>query len=148
LNTSDELAPLLLRFYSFKSFEEVQKIEKEWVKETRSLQRALAHELITTIHGGDDAAAAERITALLFGGKVEELTEKDLNFIAGALPSMTIDLDATPTLEDMAVSIKLVSSKGEARRLVTQNGLRSYELHGKYILLQKGKKEYGVVIKK
>jgi hypothetical protein len=46
------------------------------------------------------------------------------------------------------VSIKLVSSKGEARRLVTQNGLRSYELHGKYILLQKGKKEYGVVIKK
>ncbi len=148
LNTSDELAPLLLRFYSFKPYAEVQKIEKEWVKETRSLQRALAHELITTIHGGEDAAAAERITALLFGGKVEELTEKDLNFIAGALPSMTIDLDATPALEDMAVSIKLVSSKGEARRLITQNGLRSYELHGKYILLQKGKREYGVIIKR
>ena len=50
------------------------------------------------------------------------------------------------SLEDMAVGTKLATSKGEARRLIQQNGLRSYPLHGTYTLVQKGKREYGVVV--
>lgn len=148
VNLGDELAQLLLKYYSFKTLDEIAQIEKDWIREERTLQKALARELLTTIHGQADADAAERITALLFGGKVSELTLADLEFISAALPSMEVPAGASLSLEDMAVGTKLVSSKGEARRLIQQNGLRSYPLHGTYTLVQKGKREYGVVVVK
>ena len=146
VNTGDELAQLLLKFYSFKSLDEIAEIEKGWIREERTLQKALATELLTTIHSADDAASAERITTLLFGGKVDELTLADLKFISAALPLMEVPAGTELSLEDMAVGTKLATSKGEARRLIQQNGLRSYPLHGTYTLVQKGKREYGVVV--
>jgi tyrosyl-tRNA synthetase len=49
VNTGDELAQLLLKFYSFKSLGEIAEIEKSWIREERTLQKALALELLTTI---------------------------------------------------------------------------------------------------
>lgn len=147
VNTGDELAQLLLNFYSFKSLDEIADIEKGWIREERTLQKALARELLTTIHGADDAAAAERTTKLLFGGDLTQLTTDDLSFISQALPHMQLPTGTTLTLEEMAVGTGLVSSKGEARRLIAQNGLRSHDLPGGYTLIQKGKREYGIVLK-
>jgi tyrosyl-tRNA synthetase len=147
VNTGDELAQLLLKFYSFKSLDEIAEIEKGWIREERTLQKALALELLTTIHGAADAAAAERVTRLLFGGRLTELTHDDIVFIAQALPHMELPAGTSLTLEEMAIGTSLVASKGEARRLIAQNGLRQHVLSDGSLLIQKGKREYGVVVK-
>jgi len=128
----------------------------------RTAQRLLAREVTTLVHGADEAAAAEAAAAVLFGAPVSETSETALAVVSGEVPvaevtrqELTGGLDLT---ELLARDGLLCPSKGDARRALAQggvyvNGERAGPerrvsdadlLHGRYVLLRKGKRAYAL----
>lgn len=147
INIEDDLAPVLMKYFSFKSQNEIETLIKEWEaqKETRLLQKALAHEITTLIHGKETADQAQKIASILFYKGTEEWTKDNLDFIKKAIPYATISSAAQFSPEQAVMDLGLVSSKGEARRLVQQNGVHVEPLFDTYYLVRKGKREYGII---
>jgi tyrosyl-tRNA synthetase len=130
----------------------------------RAAQRRLAEEVTALVHGTEEAATAVRVSELLFGADPTEATEAQLAAVGREVPLATFemgDLEAGLDLADvLAAPDFLASSKGEARRALAQggvyvNGQRADEarrlgtadlLHGRYVVLRKGKKAYGLAV--
>lgn len=169
LNTSDEDAGKYMRIFTFKSEQEIVKLEKEHAEapHLRSLQKALAEDVTERVHSKqalDNAIAASNI---LFGNATTEqlrsLSEKDLLAVFKGVPQAQLDRSALAggyDIIDFSVEVAgAFDSKGEARRMISGNGLsvnkekvslekkldESDLLVGKYILLQKGKKKYYLI---
>lgn len=147
VNVEDELAPILMRYYSFKSREEIEALEKEWnaAREKRLLQKSLANELTELVHGKETADQAQKVASILFEKGQESLTEENLTFVKKALPYKTMQKGSEFSLESTLVDLGLAASKNEARRLIEQNGVKSDFLFNKYYLIRKGKREYGII---
>jgi tyrosyl-tRNA synthetase len=147
VNVEDELAPTLMKYFSFKSKEELASLEAEWAqkKETRSLQKELAFELTEMVHGKETAEKAKKVASILFDKGTDTFSEEDLVFIKNALPHIQVASKEEFSPENAVVELGLVTSKGEARRLLQQNGVKTEEFFNKYILVRKGKKDYGLV---
>lgn len=147
INIEDEFAPLLLKYYSFKSREEIEQIINEWQgrKELRSLQKELAFELTSVVHGEEVAEKARKVANSLYEKGKEDLSKEDLDFIKQSVPYVSIQSKDEMILENVLVQLGLVGSKNEARRLVEQKGATSENLFDKYFLIRKGKREYGIV---
>lgn len=147
LNSSDELAPQLIRFYSFKTREQIEKIEQEWAKDkaARLLQKEVASEVVEIVHGVEAAKLATRAAEVLFGKSKDTLTVEDIEFVKDALPNTKLKKGDKFDLQSALVELGLSASNSEARRLIEQKGAASDLLHDKYYLVRKGKKEYGVV---
>lgn len=147
VNTDDELAPILIKYYSFKTKEEIDGVIAQWEKEKekRFLQRQLAYELTSMVHGHDVAEECKKVAQLLFESGLGMIQKEDLDFVAKALPYTSVKNKNDFNLEQSLVDLGLVKSKGDARRLVEQNGAHSEFLFEKYFLIKKGKREYGVV---
>lgn len=145
LNTDDELAPLLMKYYSFRSIEEIAGIESQWnsARHERLLQKELAFEMTSRIHGEESAKAVEKITGVLFGKSAEKLEPADMAHLKGGIPTTSASADIQA--EDAVVALGMVSSKGEARRLSQQNGIHMQQIGSEYILVRKGKKDYGLL---
>ena len=146
INASDELITTLVDYFSFKSLSEIKRLKKEWSqnKEARLLQKELAYELVTVAHGEKVANECIKVAGILFDRNSGSLSLEDLDFVKGALPTMKVNKDDLK-LENALLEMELVGSKGEANRLIKQNGVHSEKLFGKYVLVRKGKKEYGLV---
>jgi tyrosyl-tRNA synthetase len=132
--------------------------------ERREGQRRLAREVTTLVHGAEAARAAEAASAVLFGSPLGEVDAATLEAVAGEVPTTTLDperLAGGVPLVDLLAATGLAGSKGEARRLVQQGGayvnnervaspdhsLGPAELlHGRYILLRKGKDTYHLAV--
>ena len=127
--------------------------------EAREPQRVLAEELTRAVHGEDGLRAAQRASAVLFGGSLDGLTAADLEAIAADIPSATLPRGQVlgQPLVDVAVAAGFLKSKGEARRLIQGGGLSlnnvkatdpaatvppDAPVEGKAILLRQGKKNY------
>lgn len=147
VNVDDELAPILMNYFSFKNKAQIMGLMSQWEKEKQSrlLQKELAYELVELVHGKDTAFQCKRIASLLFEKGMSELTEPDVEFIKTSLPYKKIGSESDFVLEQALVDLGLTSSKGEARRLVEQNGVKVELLFGKFHVVRKGKKEYGIV---
>ncbi len=147
VNTDDELAPNLMKYFSFKSMDEIKEIEKKWheQKEKRLLQRELAFELTRMVHGEDVANHCKIVAKLLFEQAAESISKDNVEFFKKALPYTTVKNKESFNLEKVLVEIGLVSSGNDAHRLVTQNGVKSDLLFDKYYLIRKGKRDYAVV---
>lgn len=147
INLDDEVATQILYFYSFLSIEELDNLKNQWEKqkETRLLQKKIAEELTQLIFGQEKMAKAKRITEILFNQQVDELTQDDLEFVEGSLPFFSWPKEKKFDLVEAAYLSHLTSSKNEARRLVSQNGIKDFFLFERYHLLKKGKKEWGIV---
>ncbi len=147
INTDDELAPTLFKYFSFRSLDEIKEIEHKWKqqKETRLMQKELAYELTRMVHGEEIAQHSKIVTALLFEQGAESISKDNLDFIKKALPYSTVKNENEFNLEKSLVDTGLVSSKNEAHRLTSQNGVKSQRLFNKYFLIKKGKREYAVV---
>ena len=80
LNTADADVYKFLRYFTFLSIEEIEAIEQAdaQTQGRKSGQEVLAKEVTALVHGSEGVAAAQRISAALFGGSVGELTESDL----------------------------------------------------------------------
>ncbi len=145
LNTDDELAPTLMKYFSFRPMAEITEVISTWeqVKHERLLQKELAREVTAMVHGEDAARHAEEITGLLFAKKHEDLTDDQISFIMTAVPHGTYTGDLQ--IAEAAAAIGLTASLSEARRLVQQNGMNAIPLRSTYTLIRKGKKEFGIV---
>jgi len=143
LNIDDELAPQIFRYFSFKNRKEIEALESEWQKnkEKRILQKALAEELTELLFGKEEKINALRLTEILFEKRPESLTLEDINFLKKYLPYKKDKFN----LEKNLVDLGLAQSKSEAQRLIKQNGVRAYFIIGKFYLIKKGRKEFGLL---
>ena len=156
----DEVGAQLLTF-SLQPIEQIRDVmaEHDDAPHLRFAQRALADEMTALVHGAPAAVAAAEAADVLFSGDPTTASEAAFTTLAAEIPTSTM---AAAELDDaIAVFVKagLASSNGDARRSFSQrsfyaNGrqldenpqLRGLELlHGKYLLLRKGKKSHHLV---
>ena len=134
----------------------------------RILQKALAKDLTIRVHSLEDYEAAVSASEILFGKGTAEslakLSEKMFLSVFDGVPQMNMPKEkiaaGVQVVEFLAEETAIFPSKGEARRMLKDNGLSinkskiadSYVvtekdlINGKYILVQKGKKNYYIVV--
>ena len=128
LNSEDRDVVAYLKFFTFKSQEEIAELERETIEhpERRSAQRALAREVTAMVHSANDVTRAERAAAVLFGGSLADATVDEVLMVFGDAPSISVQrasLESGMGVADLAVKAGLAASKGEAGRLIKQGGL-------------------------
>jgi len=142
--------------------EEIAEVVNEHQKspEKRYGQQRIADEITTLIHGPDAVTQAKLAASALFG--TGDLSPEMLVALEGIIPKTPVEstfLEGEEPLIDLLVHSGLTASKGEARRLLKQGGVSvnrgkrtSAELDsstligGRFLLLQKGKKQRNLVI--
>lgn len=144
VNIDDNLVLKLIRYYSLKTKEEIEEIERKWEreKEKRILQKILAEELTELVFGKKEKERAVKLTKLLIEEPFEKLTLNDLEFLKQNIP---FKKEKKINLEEIAVYFGLAESKSEARRLKEQKGLLFFQLYQKYYLLKKGKNKFALI---
>jgi len=164
LGTDDADVERFLKTFSFKSREELEELFVELMNNpgARVAHRALARELTTLVHGESECEQAEAAAKALFGqGEISDLSEKTLASALSQLPRTTISRgDAFPTWVDLLAATGVVDSKSAARRIVKEGGAylnnqkisgedfapsESDLIHGRFLLLRKGKRELAAV---
>ncbi|GAB3187326.1 tyrosyl-tRNA synthetase [Micromonospora palomenae] len=161
VNADDRDVTRYLRYFSFRSREEIEALEKETAERpaARSAQRALAEELTTLVHGEREMAQAVAASQALFGrGSLDELTPETLR--AALTEAGLVHLDALPDVAGLLRDSGLVPSLKEARRVIAEGGAyvnntRVTEvdatvapedlLHGRYLVLRRGKRSFAGV---
>ena len=153
----DDVVKYLPR-YSLASMEECESVTDAHTADPgrRNAQRFLANEMTTLVHGASAARDAEAAATVLFGGDPTTATPEALGIVAAEVPCTRVtrsDLDDTFGLLARA---QVVSSTSEARRAVSQGGLKVNGatlaegetlagkgfLHGRWVLVRKGKTGY------
>ena len=163
INVDDRDAGKYLRLFTLMSRQEIEALENliTSAPEKREAQQALARDMTARVHGEDASRVAEEVSRVLFGkADPASLTEPVLRALSEEVPFA--EASDNPSLLDALVILKLAASKSAARRLVEQggvyvNGQRATAemdfvsvraLGGKYHLLRKGAREYGLIRKK
>ncbi|MDR2848589.1 MAG: tyrosine--tRNA ligase [Bacteroidales bacterium] len=171
LNVSDTDAAKYIKIFTGLPQDEIERLTEQHNAEPhlRILQKTLAREVTTLVHSAADVQTAEDASKLLFGqGTTESLATLDEDIFMSVLdgvPQFTVSrqtLEAgIPLLDLLSVHTTIFPSKGEAKRMVTGGGLSfnkaktadinlnvgaEYLLNGKYLLVQKGKKDYFLII--
>jgi len=169
LNVADADAPTLIRIFSLKNRTEIEALETQHAAEPhlRILQRAIADEVTERVHSAEDLHRAKEATEILFGKSTTEalknLSESEILDVFEGVPSFNISRDAVGE-NDMVTLLgetsKVFPSKGEARRSLQENAVAINKekvtldtklspdnlLKGKYLVVQKGKKNYYLII--
>ena len=153
-NVDDADVCRLLKMVTFVPMDEIREMETWEGAELNKAKARLAFEVTKLVHGEAEALKAKQTAEGIFGGAGS----------AGDMPSTELSLselaDETPLL-DIMVAAKLIPSKGEGRRLITQGGVSvddvkiaepthtiSKESLEKGIIIKKGKKVYHKVTAK
>ena len=164
LNSDDADMPKFLKVFSMKSRAEIEElIEKVKTNPgAREAHRELAREMTAMIHGQVMAKSVEEAAKALFGqAEIGDLDLKTLDSALSQLPKTTIKKgDPYPTWVDLLAATGVVESKSAARRIVKEGGgylnnkkvesedftpSKADLLHGKYLLLRKGKRDLAAV---
>ena len=169
LNCSDEDSKRYIRIFTHFTKEAIESMEKDHDAEPhlRILQKALAKDLTVRVHSKEDYEAAVNASEILFGkGTAESLAalpEKLFLSVFEGVPQFTIPASVIENgcgvVDFLAEHTQVFASKGEARRMLKDNGVsinkakvkeeftvsKDNLLNGKYILVQKGKKNYYIV---
>lgn len=173
LNVSDSDAEKYLKIFTSLSQEEIAELARLHAEDPgqRPLQKRLAKEVTIMVHSEADYNAAVEASQILFSNKAQEalkhLDEKTLLDVFEGVPQFEIsagELKAgVPVLELLATKAAVFPSKGEARKMVQGGGVSINKekladpnavvgeealLNGKYILVQRGKKNYYLLIAK
>lgn len=170
LNASDEDAKTYIRIFTLLSQEAVKAIEDSHnaAPHLRIIQKALAADITTRVHGAKELAAAIEASDILFGNTtadaLQKISEQDLLSIFEGVPQFEINIErlkAGITLLDLlTVDTTIFPSKGEARKMLQGGGVALNKekvedanlvvtdallLKAKYLLAQKGKKNYFLI---
>jgi tyrosyl-tRNA synthetase len=126
--------------------------------ERRLAQRALADELTLLVHGPVAAAAAATASEILFGGDPTTSSADALAAVAREVPTTVVPADALADVVGLLVTTGLASSNSDARRGLAQSAFRVNGrkltdapldegdlLHGRYLLMAKGRRTYHLV---
>ena len=171
LNTSDEDAEKYIKVFTFLSKEEIEALIEQHreAPHARSLQKKLAEEITTMVHSKEEFEMAVEASQILFGkGTAEQLrklNESTFLSVFEGVPQFKVsneELSAGIHIMDLlAEKTEIFPSKGELRRTIKGNGLSinkekignpdlivnsDFLIGGKYILAQKGKKNYFLII--
>ena len=166
INTSDADEKNWIKIFTFLTKEEIDTLTAEHEKDPgkRSLQKTLAKELTSLVHSEEDYNAAVEASSVLFNGELKDLSKLDeetfLEIFEG-VPQFNInksELEGTINVLDfLAEKTQVLPSKSEARKLIQGGGISinkakvdthelllnsSFLINNKYILIQKGKKNY------
>ena len=169
LNCSDDDSKRYIRIFTHFTKEEIEEMERQHDAEPhlRILQKALAKDLTVRVHSQEDYDAAVNASEILFGkGTAENLAalseEMFLSVFEGVpqfeVPTTVLD-ETCGVVDFLAKHTQVFNSNGEARRMLKDNGVAINKtkvkedktvtkddlLNGKYILVQKGKKNYYIV---
>jgi len=165
LNSDDKSVIQYLKFYTFFTRQEIEDFENSVTDEPhkRAAQIALAETVVNMVHGEEGLESAQRATSFFFGGKIENVTDAEVESIFEDVPSVDTSLDdlksGLPVLDLLALT-PLFKSKGEARRSVGQKGvyinngtvsdeefivLPEHLASESALVIRKGKKNYCVV---
>jgi tyrosyl-tRNA synthetase len=167
INTEDADVIRYMKIFTFLTEEEIAGYEDEIKNrpEKREAHRKLAQDVTRLVHGDAALAKAEAATAVLFGGKIENINLSELMEIFAAAPSVEIGKDEVSgdgmPLVDLVVTAGLAKSKGEARRTIEGGGINiqniretdvrrsvslSDAIESKAIVLRKGQRDYRLVL--
>ena len=170
LNTSDEDAEKYIKIFTFLSKEEITDLVKahQEAPHLRVLQKRLADEITVMVHSQEDLDNAIKASNILFGKSVSEdlkkLTEKTFLEIFEGVPQAEVAKEEIDNGLDMigalAAKTGFLGSNGEARRELKQNSISVNKekvkedytitakdlINDKYVLLQRGKKNYFVLV--
>lgn len=168
LNVSDEDAEKYIKIFTMLTKEEIDSAVEEHKKEPhlRSLQKLLAKEITIMVHGKQEYENAVEASGILFGNSTSEalkkLDEKTFLSVFDGVPQFNLSKSKLGgnILDMLAVDSEVFTSKGECRKMIQANGLsinkdkypdingtlnESHLINGKYILVQKGKKNYYIL---
>ncbi len=118
-----------LGYFTFMSADDIKALQAELdTGENRGqIQQRLAAEVTTLVHGQNETDRAIRASKMLFGEKIEGLSDRELESIFADVPSTSVErarLEAGDlSLIDLLVETGLQKSKGQARRLLEQGGV-------------------------
>jgi tyrosyl-tRNA synthetase len=171
LNVSDEDAKKYIRIFTALGREEIETLmaEQDAAPHLRPLQKRLAKEVTVMVHSQEDYDAAVEASAILFGNStsdsLKKLDETTLLDVFAGVPQYEISKDeltaGIKAVDLLVEKTTIFPSKGEMRKMVQSGGINinkeklpnfdavidaSYLLGGKYILVQKGKKNYFLLI--
>lgn len=171
LNVSDEDAEKYIKIYTILSKSEIESIVEEHRKapHLRLLQKKLAEEITIMVHSLDDYNTSVEASQILFGDAtkevIEKFDEKVLVSVFNGVPvynvSKKLIIDGISVLDLLTEHAAVFPSKGELKRTIKGNGLSinkekysdengiinaSYLIKDKYIIVQKGKKHYNLLI--
>ena len=162
LNTADADVYNFLNYFTFLDVQEIVAIEAADKASggKPEAQRILAEQATALVHGQAALEAAQRISQSLFSGQLEALTESDLEQLAqDGMPGVQLEKSVS-SLIDALVAAALAKSKSEARTFiqggsVSINGQKAdalehqfsaaEQLFGRFTLLKRGKKNYGMI---
>ena len=163
INAGDAVVVDYLKWFTFLTREEIAEYEVAVAERPfkREAQRRLAQEMTDLVHGPEATKAVELAAQALFGRA--ELTELDENTLASAVSDTEVaDVNAgePDNAVDLLVASGLAKSKGEARRTIKEGGAYANNeritdeawvpadsdlLHGKWLVLRRGKKNFAGV---
>jgi tyrosyl-tRNA synthetase len=124
----DEDAVMLLKTFTFLPQEEIERVADDLANKRNpgQAQAKLAWEVTALVHGAPEADRARQASQMLFGGRIEGLSDAELSSVFSEVPASELararfEGEGVSLLE-LLVEVKLCPSKGEARRLVEQGG--------------------------
>ncbi|MGB0929281.1 MAG: tyrosine--tRNA ligase [Chitinophagales bacterium] len=169
LNSSDEDVKRYIRIFTLLDRETIETLEVEHneAPHRRILQKRLAQEVTTMLHGTEAYDIAIQASQILFGKGTKQtlrnLSEDDFLDIFAGVPQIEVSQGAIEeginVVDFLSEATQLFSSKGEIRRGIKGNGISINKekvsdmnatttiddlIAGKYILMQKGKKSYAI----
>ncbi len=167
LNIDDKEIVKLNRIFSLKSHEEIESLESEQSKtpESRILQTSLAAELTARIHGQEALNQAKLASEILFGktnATFADLEERTFLEVFEGVPKATLTGEMPSDFAELlgpASKSVIFSSKSEARKMIESGGVafnkqkitrsdnpQNFQpIHGRYYVVQKGKKNYFLI---
>ncbi len=168
LNVSDEDARRYIKIFTMLDKQTIESAITAHIADpgSRSLQKLLAKEITVMVHGEKEYNNALAASQMLFGNSTSEqlraLDEKTFLSVFSGVPTFDLTADMLPCniVELLAVKTAVFPSKGEARKMIQGNGVSinkdkisdaDYEVASKdiidekYILVQKGKKNYFII---
>lgn len=171
LNVSDADAEKYIKIFTMLDRDVIENAiaEHQQCPEARGLQKLLAKEVTIMVHGEKEYENAVKASQMLFGkataDDLRSLDEKTFLAVFDGVPTFEIERAKLPValLDALAVETAIFPSKGEARKMIQGNGFSlnkekvtdiNYQLSeadivdNKYILAQKGKKDYYLIIVK
>lgn len=171
VNASDEDAANYIKIFTLRGREEIEALIAEHNKapHQRKLQQVLAEDVTVRVHSKEDYESAVAASAILFGKSTTEqlvtLDETTLLAVFEGVPQIKIsrsEFEQCANVIDLlsvATQGTIFSSKGEARKMITAGGVSINKarvsdankptefqlLRGKYLVAQKGKKNYYLI---
>lgn len=171
LNASDEDTKNYIRIFTLFTKEEIESAEAEHAAtpHLRTLQKKLAKDITIRVHSEKEYLSAVEASEILFGNaateKLKTLSEQLLLDVMEGVPQSRVDKNifqsGAPLLELLTDKTSIFPSKGEARKMIQAGGvslnkeklidsnqsvMAGHLLSNKYLLIQKGKKNYYLII--